>query len=168
MSTRRKESQTKETQKTETRVLAEHGWDDMTGPRREKSFEALHPPPRHESAQERKASLNHRWVAIRYFFCLRLCGVERVFSLGRPGFERPVPCQSLCLVSWAWQALRPGLICSARDPQSFPLALGDEGQWKGLSLTEDLIRMRNNRWITTSAHDPNRKSPTRSCNEAKK
>ncbi len=67
--------------------------------------------------------------------------VERWFSSDRTGSGRPVPCQSLRLVSWAWQTRRAVLVPSARGTHSFPLAMVDEGQWKGMSLTEDL---RNN------------------------
>jgi hypothetical protein len=49
------------------------------------------------------------------------------------------------LVSWAGQTRRSVLIPSARGTYSFPLALGDEGQWKGMSLTKDPSLMRDNR-----------------------
>ena len=71
--------------------------------------------------------------------------VERLFSSDRTGSGRLVPCQSLRLVSWAWRALRPVLIPPAGESHSFPLAIADEGQWKGMSLTKDPSLMRNNR-----------------------
>ena len=71
--------------------------------------------------------------------------VERLFLFYRTGSGRPVPRQSLRLVSWAWQALRSVLMPVARESPSFPLALGDEGQWKGTSFVEDPIIIRNNR-----------------------
>ena len=71
--------------------------------------------------------------------------VERLFSSDRTGSGRPVPSQSLRLVSWAWRALRPVLIPPAGESHSFPLAIADEGQWKGMSFREDRTIMRNKR-----------------------
>jgi len=73
--------------------------------------------------------------------------VERLFLCDRTGSGRPVPCQSLRLVSCAWQALRSGLIPFACECRSFPLAMAHEGQWKRMSLMEDLKDIGKNRSI---------------------
>jgi hypothetical protein len=69
--------------------------------------------------------------------------VEKLFSLCRTSSGRPVSCQSpdeplSGLVSCARQALHSVLMPIACESYSFPLAVVDEGQWKGMSFTEDL------------------------------
>jgi len=81
----------------------------------------------------------------RVFPYFRLGVVERGVSADRTCFGRPVPWQSFRLVSWAGRTRRSVLIPSARGTYSFSLAMGNEGQWKGMSLTKDPGLMRDNR-----------------------
>lgn len=60
--------------------------------------------------------------------------VDRLIPFDRTGSRRPVSCQSLRLVSCHRQALRLVLSPIAVEPHSSPLAIADEGQWKGMSL----------------------------------
>ena len=56
------------------------------------------------------------------------------FPCGRTGSRREGSRQSLRLVSCPFQALRPVLDPPRSAAPSFPLAMADEGQWKGMSL----------------------------------
>jgi len=57
---------------------------------------------------------------------------------GRTGSRREGSRQSLRLVSCPFQALRSVLGPFHSAAPSFPLALADEGQWKGMSLPKTL------------------------------
>jgi len=66
---------------------------------------------------------------------------------GRTGSRREGSRQSLRLVSCPLQALRPVLGPDRSGTPSFPLAMADEGQWKGMSLPKTRGGRKNNTCI---------------------